>query len=47
MPPTRGRFENNPKGALSGEAYLAKWKAENVEDLERIDGPEGQVEAKS
>ncbi|ESZ94696.1 hypothetical protein SBOR_4947 [Sclerotinia borealis F-4128] len=24
--PPRGRFENDPKGAFSGEAYLRKWK---------------------
>lgn len=29
--PTRGRFED-PKGAFSAEAYLAKWKLENGED---------------
>jgi large subunit ribosomal protein L41 len=29
--PTRGRFEGDPKGALSGEAYLARWKLENGE----------------
>ncbi|RFU31667.1 hypothetical protein B7463_g4676, partial [Scytalidium lignicola] len=32
MKPIKGRFERDPKGALSGEAYLAKWKAENGED---------------
>ncbi|PSS13069.1 hypothetical protein M430DRAFT_106012 [Amorphotheca resinae ATCC 22711] len=30
--PTRGRFEGDPKGALSGEAYLSRWKVENGED---------------
>ena len=30
--PARGRFENDPKGAFSPEAYLEKWKAENGED---------------
>ncbi|KAG0648719.1 hypothetical protein D0Z07_4649 [Hyphodiscus hymeniophilus] len=30
--PMKGRFEGDPKGALSGEAYLRKWKAENGED---------------
>lgn len=29
---TKGRFENDPKGAFSPEAYLTKWKAENGED---------------
>lgn len=29
---TKGRFENDPKGAFSPEAYLQKWKAENGED---------------
>lgn len=29
---TKGRFENDPKGAFSAEAYLAKWKSENGED---------------
>jgi hypothetical protein len=47
MPPARGRFEGNPKGALSGAAYLAKWKAENMEDSERIEGPQEVREAKS
>ncbi|TVY85065.1 Mitochondrial 54S ribosomal protein L27 [Lachnellula suecica] len=28
----RGRFEGDPKGAFSGEAYLEKWKSENGED---------------
>ncbi|KAL3423761.1 hypothetical protein PVAG01_05508 [Phlyctema vagabunda] len=32
MKPTRGRFEKDPKGALSGEAYLENWKKENGED---------------
>ncbi|KAF8866933.1 hypothetical protein BDZ45DRAFT_577785 [Acephala macrosclerotiorum] len=32
MKPIKGRFEGDPKGALSGEAYLAKWKAENGQD---------------
>jgi large subunit ribosomal protein L41 len=32
MKPIRGRFEGDPKGALSGKAYLARWKAENGED---------------
>ncbi|OBT68423.1 hypothetical protein VE03_02828 [Pseudogymnoascus sp. 23342-1-I1] len=32
MKPTRGRFEGDPKGALSGEAFLARWKTENGED---------------
>jgi len=30
--PVRGRFEGDPKGALSGDAYLARWKAENGQD---------------
>ncbi|KAN0106557.1 50S ribosomal protein-like protein YmL27 [Hyaloscypha variabilis] len=30
--PVKGRFEGDPKGALSGEAYLARWKAENGQD---------------
>jgi hypothetical protein len=47
MPPTRGRFEGDPKGALSGAAYLAKWKAENMEDPERIEVPQEDGEAKS
>jgi hypothetical protein len=29
---SKGRFEGDKKGAFSGEAYLAKWKAENGED---------------
>ncbi|KAL9074225.1 MAG: hypothetical protein Q9161_002419 [Pseudevernia consocians] len=29
MEPTKGRFEGEPKGALSGEAYLKRWKEEN------------------
>ncbi|KAI9825394.1 MAG: hypothetical protein M1832_001124 [Thelocarpon impressellum] len=32
MKPTRGRFEGDPKGALSGLRYLARWKEENGED---------------
>lgn len=32
MKPIKGRFEGDPKGALSGEAYLKKWKEENGED---------------
>ncbi|KAI9880454.1 MAG: hypothetical protein M1830_003096 [Pleopsidium flavum] len=32
MEATRGRFEDDPKGALSGEIYLKKWKTENGED---------------
>src|SRR4051794_2581542 len=27
--PVKGRFEGDPKGALSGEAYLSRWKIEN------------------
>ncbi|TVY27644.1 54S ribosomal protein, mitochondrial [Lachnellula hyalina] len=30
--PFKGRFEGDPKGAFSGEAYLNKWKVENGED---------------
>jgi large subunit ribosomal protein L41 len=32
MKPHKGRFEGDPKGAFSGEAYLARWKEENGED---------------
>jgi large subunit ribosomal protein L41 len=32
MKPTRGRFEGDPKGALSPDRYLARWKMENGED---------------
>lgn len=32
MQPVKGRFEGDPKGAISGEAYLARWKTENGED---------------
>jgi len=32
MKPTKGRFEGDPKGAFSGDAYLKRWKAENGED---------------
>ncbi|RDW88810.1 hypothetical protein BP6252_00842 [Coleophoma cylindrospora] len=32
MKPTKGRFEGDPKGALSGVAYLEKWKKENGDD---------------
>ncbi|KAI9811236.1 MAG: hypothetical protein M1827_005568 [Pycnora praestabilis] len=32
MKSTRGRFAGDPKGALSGERYLNRWKAENAED---------------
>lgn len=32
MPPTKGRFEGDPRGALSGEAYLKRWKEENGTD---------------
>ncbi|CAL3966456.1 hypothetical protein PZA11_003107 [Diplocarpon coronariae] len=31
MKPTIGRFEGDPKGAFSGEAYLKRWKTENGE----------------
>jgi len=27
----RGQFNGDPKGSVSGEAYLAKWKHENGE----------------
>lgn len=27
-----GKFDGDPKGAFSGEAYLARWKAENGQD---------------
>jgi large subunit ribosomal protein L41 len=30
--PVQGRFLGDPKGAFSGEAYLARWKKENGED---------------
>ncbi|KAF4635861.1 hypothetical protein G7Y89_g2231 [Cudoniella acicularis] len=30
--PVKGRFEGDPKGAFSGERYLAQWKAENGQD---------------
>jgi large subunit ribosomal protein L41 len=30
--PVKGRFEGDPKGAFSGEAFLKKWKDENGED---------------
>ncbi len=29
---TKGRFEGDPKGALSGKRYLKKWKEENGSD---------------
>lgn len=29
---SKGRFEGDPKGALSGERYLKKWKQENGSD---------------
>ncbi|MCJ1367679.1 hypothetical protein MMC16_006813 [Acarospora aff. strigata] len=32
MEPTRGRFDGDPKGALSGTQYLTKWKLENGDD---------------
>jgi large subunit ribosomal protein L41 len=32
MKPIKGRLEVDPKGAMSGAAYLARWKAENGED---------------
>ncbi|KAI9745575.1 MAG: hypothetical protein M1818_001109 [Claussenomyces sp. TS43310] len=32
MPPTKGHFERDPKGALSGSLYLQRWKDENGED---------------
>ncbi|KAG4417316.1 hypothetical protein IFR04_009531 [Cadophora malorum] len=32
MKRTQGRFEGDPKGAVSGAAYLKKWKDENGED---------------
>lgn len=32
MRPTKGRFEGDPKGGLSGEAYLKRWKEENGTD---------------
>ncbi|KAG9246083.1 mitochondrial ribosomal protein L27-domain-containing protein [Calycina marina] len=28
----RGRFEGDPKGAFSGEAFIRRWKIENGED---------------
>lgn len=30
--PAKGRFERDPKGALSGEGYLKRWKEENGSD---------------
>lgn len=30
--PAKGRFEGDPKGALSGEGYLKRWKEENGSD---------------
>ena len=30
--PSKGRFEGDPKGALSGERYLNRWKEENGSD---------------
>ncbi|KAH8599757.1 50S ribosomal protein-like protein YmL27 [Bisporella sp. PMI_857] len=30
--PLRGRFEKDPKGGFSGEAYITRWKVENGED---------------
>lgn len=30
--PAKGRFEGDPKGMLSGEAYLRNWKVNNGED---------------
>ncbi|KAL9137645.1 MAG: hypothetical protein Q9175_001134 [Cornicularia normoerica] len=30
--PTKGRFEGESKGALSGHRYLARWKEENGTD---------------
>lgn len=32
MRPTKGRFEGDAKGALSGEGYLKRWKEENGVD---------------
>ncbi|KAI4215826.1 MAG: hypothetical protein LQ351_001814 [Letrouitia transgressa] len=32
MEPLRGNFEGDPKGGLSGERYLEKWKRENGMD---------------
>lgn len=32
MKPVKGRFEGDAKGAISGEAYLARWKIENGQD---------------
>ncbi|KAI9678864.1 MAG: hypothetical protein M1817_005924 [Caeruleum heppii] len=32
MRPTRGSFDGDSKGGLSGARYLARWKAENGED---------------
>ena len=32
MKPTKGNFEGDSKGGLSGEAYLKRWKVENGTD---------------
>ncbi|CAD6568340.1 MAG: hypothetical protein ASARMPREDX12_001373 [Alectoria sarmentosa] len=32
MKPTKGRFEGESKGGLSGEGYLKRWKEENGTD---------------
>ncbi|KAI9806029.1 MAG: hypothetical protein M1833_004436 [Piccolia ochrophora] len=32
MKPTKGRFEGDPAGALSGRRYLESWKVENGQD---------------
>ncbi|KAL8841630.1 MAG: hypothetical protein Q9170_000844 [Blastenia crenularia] len=32
MEPLKGRFEGDPKGGLSGEKYLERWKQENGMD---------------
>ncbi|KAI9761769.1 MAG: hypothetical protein M4579_000863 [Chaenotheca gracillima] len=32
MRPTRGRFEGDSKGGLSGQRYLDRWKTENGDD---------------
>ncbi|KAL9117641.1 MAG: hypothetical protein Q9187_005820 [Circinaria calcarea] len=32
MEPLKGSFEGDPKGALSGERYLSRWKRENGQD---------------
>ncbi|KAL8723081.1 MAG: hypothetical protein Q9225_000552 [Loekoesia sp. 1 TL-2023] len=32
MEPLKGDFEGDPKGGLSGERYLEKWKQENGMD---------------